>query len=115
MLLSFSDSLSGLFFALLGVYLFFASSATKLHFFLGVFLHFITGADTMREGDYGLFISLSGYTKNARKYLDSTPIIRGIDGDELVTLVLKYYENLSPKYKKVIPLERIYIPVPVDE
>ena len=45
MLLSFSDSLSGLFFALLGVYLFFASSATKLHFFLGVFLHFITGAD----------------------------------------------------------------------
>ena len=45
MLLSFSDSLSGLFFALLGVYLFFASSATKLHFFLGVFLHFITGDD----------------------------------------------------------------------
>ena len=32
--------------------------------------------------------------------MDSTPIIRGIDGDELVTLVLKYYENLSPKYKR---------------
>ena len=45
MLLSFPDSLSGLFFALLGVYLFFASSAINLHFFLGVFLHFITGAD----------------------------------------------------------------------
>jgi hypothetical protein len=30
----------------LGVYLFFASSATKLHFFLGVFFHFIIGADT---------------------------------------------------------------------
>lgn len=69
----------------------------------------------MREGDYGLFISLSGYTKNARKYLDSTPIIRGIDGDELVMLVLKYYENLSPKYKKIIPLERVYIPVPAEE
>lgn len=69
----------------------------------------------MREGDYGLFISLSGYTKNARKYLDSTPIIRGIDGDELVTLVLKYYENLSSKYKKIIPLERVYIPVPAEE
>ena len=45
MLLSFPDSLSGLFFALLGVYLFFTSFATKLHFFLGVFFHFITGAD----------------------------------------------------------------------
>lgn len=69
----------------------------------------------MREGDYGLFISLSGYTKNARKYLNSTPIIRGIDGDELATLVLKYYEGLSPKYKKIIPLERVYIPVPVED
>ena len=49
MLLSFSDSLSGLFLALLGVYLFFASSAINLHFFLGVFLHFIIGADTSRE------------------------------------------------------------------
>ena len=29
----------------MGVYLFFASFATKLHFFFGVFLHFITGAD----------------------------------------------------------------------
>jgi len=29
----------------LGVYLFFLTSATKLHFFLGVFFHFIIGAD----------------------------------------------------------------------
>ena len=29
----------------MGVYLFPFTSATKLHFFLGVFLHFITGAD----------------------------------------------------------------------
>ena len=69
----------------------------------------------MREGDYGLFISLSGYTKNAKRYLNSTPIIRGIDGDEFVTLVLKYYEKLSPKYKKVIPLEQVYIPVPGED
>ena len=34
----------------------------------------------MREGDYGLFITLSNYTKNAKKYLDNTPIIRGING-----------------------------------
>ena len=46
MLLSCPDSLSGLIFALLGVYLFSLLSATKLHFFLGVFLHFITGDDT---------------------------------------------------------------------
>ena len=60
----------------------------------------------MREGDYGLFVTLSNYTKNTQKYLNSTPIIRGING------ILKYYDNLSEKYKKIIPLKQVYIPVP---
>ena len=69
----------------------------------------------MREGDYGLFVTLSNYTKNAQKYLDSTPIIRGINGTELVDLILKYYHDLSDKYKKMIPLKMIYIPVPKED
>lgn len=69
----------------------------------------------MREGDYGLFVTLSNYTKNAQKYLDSTPIIRGINGTELVDLILKYYHDLSDKYKKMIPLKMVYIPVAKDE
>ena len=56
----------------------------------------------MREGDYGVFIPLSHYTKNAQKYLANTPIIRGIDGGELVGLVLKYYEELDVKYRRMI-------------
>ena len=59
----------------------------------------------MREGDYGLFVTLSNYTKNAQRYLESTPIIRGINGAELVDLVLKYYDLLDEKYKKMIPLK----------
>ena len=66
----------------------------------------------MRERDYGLFVTLSNYTKNAQKYLNSTPIIRGINGTDLVELILKYYDNLSEKYKKMIPLKQVYIPVP---
>lgn len=69
----------------------------------------------MREGDYGLFMTLSNYTKNAQKYLDNTPIIRGINGTELVDLVLKYYDQLSVKYRKMIPLKMVYIPVPPEE
>lgn len=64
----------------------------------------------MREGDYGLFVTLSDYTKNAKRYLDATPIIRGINGTELVELVLQYYSQLSEKYQRMIPLERVYIP-----
>ena len=65
----------------------------------------------MREGDYGLFVTLSDYTANAKKYLDSTPIIRGINGSELVDLTLKYYDQLGEKYRKMIPLKLVYIPV----
>ncbi|MBR2782936.1 MAG: restriction endonuclease [Firmicutes bacterium] len=68
----------------------------------------------MREGDYGLFITLSNYTKNAKRYLDNTPIIRGINGTELVELVLKYYSQLSERYRKMIPLKMVYIPVTRD-
>ncbi|MBQ8973745.1 MAG: restriction endonuclease, partial [Clostridia bacterium] len=68
----------------------------------------------MMPGDYGLFITLSNYTKNARKFLDANPIIKGIDGRELVDLILKYYEQLSDKYHKVVPLKKVYIPVAKD-
>ena len=38
----------------------------------------------MREEDYGLCVALSNYTKNAQKYLESTPIIREISRTEPV-------------------------------
>lgn len=69
----------------------------------------------MREGDYGLFVTLSNYTQNAQAYLDHTPIIRGINGTELVELILKYYNQLSEKYRKMIPLKMVYIPVSMEE
>lgn len=69
----------------------------------------------MREGDYGLFVALSDYTKNAQRYLDSTPIIRGINGTELADLILKYYKDLSDRYARMIPLTMVYIPVPPEQ
>ena len=65
----------------------------------------------MMPGDYGLFVTLSNYTKNAQKFLNANPIIRGINGPELVDLILKYYEDLDEKYQKMIPLKMVYIPV----
>lgn len=69
----------------------------------------------MTEGDYGLFVTLSHYTKKAQEYLDKTPIIKGINGPELVDLILKYYDYLDEKYKDMIPLKMVYIPVPKSE
>lgn len=69
----------------------------------------------MREGDYGLFVTLSNYTKNAVKYLENTPIIRAINGTELVDLILKYYDELGEKYRRMIPLKMVYVPVSRDD
>ncbi|MBR0280908.1 MAG: restriction endonuclease [Oscillibacter sp.] len=68
----------------------------------------------MRQGDYGLFVALSDYTKNAQRYLEENPIIRGINGVELAELILKYYDKIHEKYRKMIPLEQVYIPVARD-
>lgn len=68
----------------------------------------------LREGDYGAFITLSNYTKNAQRYLNNNPIIRGINGSELVELILANYEALSEKYQKMIPLKKVFIPVQND-
>lgn len=75
-------------------------------------IHSLKGA--MMPGDYGLFVTLSGYTKNAQKFLNANPIIRGINGVELVNLILKYYDKLSDKYQRMLPLKMVYIPVPTD-
>ena len=56
------------------------------------------------------FPEILNYTKNAKKYLDNTPIIRGINGTELVDLILKYYEDLDDEYRRLIPLRKVYIP-----
>lgn len=69
----------------------------------------------MHTGDYGLFVTLSDYTKNAKLFLNENTNVRGINGTELVELVLKYYDKLSEKYRKMIPLKMVYIPVAKEE
>lgn len=66
---------------------------------------------TMDEGDYGLFVTLSDYSKNARDYLDKHPIIKSINGNELVDLILKYYDDMSEGFKSTIKLKKVLIPV----
>jgi restriction system protein len=34
-----------------------------------------------------------------------------MNGAELAELILKYYDQLSEKYRRMIPLKMVYIPV----
>ena len=67
---------------------------------------------TMKDGDYGLFVSLSKFRKNALDYLSQNPIIRGIDGDEFVELFMKHYDRLDAEIKSAVPLKMVYVAAP---
>lgn len=41
--------------------------------------------------------------------------LRLIDGDELVDLILEYYDKLEARYKGIIPLKRVYVPEALSE
>lgn len=67
---------------------------------------------TMKDGDYGLFVALSKFRKNALDFLSQNPIIRGIDGDEFVELFMKHYEKLDTEIRNAIPLKMVYVAAP---
>jgi len=60
----------------------------------------------------GLFVSTGGFTKPAESEAEKHPNITMIDRDSFVELLLEHYDNLEPQYQAMIPLRKVYIPVP---
>jgi len=65
--------------------------------------------------EYGLLFTLGSYTNQARNFARSKSNLRLIDGQELVNLILQHYEEFDPRYKRLIPLKRVYVPEPLEE
>ena len=70
---------------------------------------------TLASGECGLFVTLGTYTTAAKACLKGHPGLKLIDGDQLIGLILAHYEGLSPYYKSLIPLKRVYVPQPMQE
>ena len=67
------------------------------------------------EKDFGLVIAVGGFKKSARDFAFGKRNLKLIDGDELVELLYKYYDQLDSKYKGIIPLRRVFIPETLTE
>jgi restriction system protein len=65
---------------------------------------------TLAAGECGLFVTLGTFSSAARTYVKGHPGLKLIDGDQFIDLVLAHYEDLSPYYKTLIPLKRVYVP-----
>lgn len=69
----------------------------------------------LNDGDYGLFVTLSDFTKNAKDFLSKQSRIKSINGSEFVDLLLKYYDDMPDEFKEVIKLRKVYMPVLTDD
>lgn len=71
------------------------------------------GATSSSGENYkGLFVSTGGFTTPAIREVEKHPNITLIDRDSFVNLLLEHYNNLEPQYQAMVPLRRVYIPVP---
>lgn len=62
------------------------------------------------DKDFALCVAVGGFNKHARDFAHLKRNLKLIDGDELVELVYKYYDQLDGKYKGIIPLRKVFIP-----
>ena len=64
------------------------------------------------ENYNGLFVSTGGFTSHAIREAEKHPNITLIDRDSFVNFLLEHYDKLEPQYQAMVPLRRVYIPVP---
>jgi restriction system protein len=65
---------------------------------------------TLGDGEFALFVNLGSYSRPARSLERNRSKLRLIDGEELVSIILENYEQLSPKYRTMLPMKQIYVP-----
>ncbi|MDP2948816.1 MAG: restriction endonuclease, partial [Chloroflexota bacterium] len=73
-------------------------------------LQALSGA--LHQGEYGLFVSTGGFTKDAETWADQSgkPITLK-DGEAFVEMLLENYERLDPTVRALVPLRLVWIPV----
>ncbi len=66
----------------------------------------------LRPRHKGLYVSTGGFTKDARYEADraSNNQVSLIDSDELVNLIIRYYDNFDAEARSILPLRKIYWP-----
>ncbi len=63
------------------------------------------------SNEHGLLVTLGTFTSAAKAFGRSKSNLRLVDGPDLVDLVLAHYEKFDAKYKSLLPLRRVYVPV----
>lgn len=66
----------------------------------------------VEQSEFGLFVTLGSYTREAIDAERARPNLRLIDGSTLTELIFQHYESFEPQWQSILPLKRSYIPGP---
>ena len=55
--------------------------------------------------------ALARFEPDALDALSSSTRVRGVDGVELAELTLRYYPALKERYRRMVPLKSVFVPV----
>jgi restriction system protein len=69
----------------------------------------LTGTLSPGGEEKGLFVSLGAYSKDAQHLERTRQDLRLINGNDLVALIWEHYEQLSPRYKQLLPMRSVYV------
>ena len=72
----------------------------------------LTGTLAPGGSELGLFVTLGSYSKDARALERTRSDLRLVSGDDVVDLIAENYEQLDPKWQRLIQLRRVFV---VDE
>ncbi len=65
----------------------------------------------LRPRHKGLYVSTGGFTREARYEADrANNQVSLIDSDDLVNLIIHYYDNFDAEARSLLPLRKIYWP-----
>ncbi len=64
---------------------------------------------TQGAGELLLFVTLGGYTQQARDYERAKPGLRLLTGEDVVDLFLAHYDNLEPRWRSLVPLRTVLV------
>jgi len=64
--------------------------------------------------EVGLFVTLGTFSEQAKKFANSKQNLRLVNGEEILELIMRHYDDFDAQYKSLIPLKRVLIPVPIE-
>ena len=69
----------------------------------------LTGTLAPGGSELGLFVTLGGYTPEAKNFGRNRQDVRLVSGTELVDLIFEHYADFDPEWKRLLPLRRVYV------